>query len=153
MHRVRKGPETVEAVPADQGGPPPRVRPGDPAAAAVRAALASGLHWLRANDPAARAGDVEGVHHLRTTTRRAGRALRPADADEAYHEVRKRAKRARYAAETVRDALEPGAADDAGRFARRARKVQDVLGEHQDAVVAAAEVRAAAEAHPGLGPF
>jgi CHAD domain-containing protein len=256
----------------------PRVGPDDPAAAAVQAALAEGLHRLRVHDPAAREGDPEGVHRLRTTTRRlrsalglfagltdrawadrvaddlkwlagklgdvrdldvltdrlaaaardagtvealdplfaqlrerhqaasaalaealrgdryagltgrladalaaipladaawepcrsalpplvggvwgrlkkAGRALTPDDPDEQYHEVRKRAKRARYAAETVADALDPEASDAAGRFARRARKVQDVLGEHQDAVVAAAEIRKAADAHPTLGPF
>src|SRR5262249_1607035 len=59
--------------------------------------------------------------------------------DEDLHEVRKRAKRARYAAEAVSIALgEPGS-EDASRFARRATDLQDVLGEHQDAVVACGE--------------
>jgi len=256
----------------------PRVRPDDPAAAAVQAALAEGLHWLKVNHPVACEGGVEGVHRLRTTTRRlrsaldlfrgltdsawadrlgdelkwlagklgdvrdidvliarfenaaketggaealgplfdwlrgrhavasealrealrgeryttlttalagslgaiphddsawepcrtalpplvddvwkrlkrAGRALRPDDPDEDFHEVRKRAKRARYAAEAVGGALDPGPADDARRFARRAKDVQDVLGAHQDAVVAAAEICRAAADHPDLGPF
>lgn len=256
----------------------PHVGPDDPAAAAVQSALAVGLHWMNVNHSAASEGDVEGVHHLRTTTRRlrsalelfrcltdpawadrlaaelkwlagtlgvvrdldvlidrveteaeesetvaalgpllaglrerharasdelrralrsdryAGltadlassvgsvplgddawepcrtalpplvddawkrlkrpaRALRPDDPDVEFHEVRKQAKRVRYAAETVCDALDPGPAADCGRFARRARKVQDVLGEHQDAVVAAAEIRQAAADHPALGPF
>jgi CHAD domain-containing protein len=256
----------------------PKVRPCDPAAAAVQAALAEGLYWLNVNHPAASAGDVEGVHHLRTTTRRlrtalelfrgltdpawsdhladelkwladtlgavrdldvmthrlseeasedlgtellgplfdglrhrhdeasdvlrsalvgdrydglvealAGsvgaiqtgdeawqpcrevlpglvhdawkrlkrpaRALTPDDPDADFHEVRKRAKRARYAAEAVARSLDPRDAKDARRFAKRARDVQDVLGAHQDAVVAADEIRRAADDHPDLGPF
>ena len=61
-------------------------------------------------------------------------------ADEELHKVRKVGKRARYAAEL------------AGRknFVKRAKKLQDVLGEHQDAVVAAGRLRElAAEAGPG----
>jgi CHAD domain-containing protein len=52
-------------------------------------------------------------------------------ADEELHAVRKVGKRARYAAEL------------AGRkeFVRQAKKLQDVLGEHQDAVVAADQLR------------
>jgi len=257
-----------------------RVGPGDPAAVAVQSALAGGLYWLRANEPAARSGDPTGVHHLRTSTRRlrtalglfggliepaqaaalsadlkwlagvlgevrdldvltarfrsaaeddgsgwgeaftplftslgerhavasealrealrgdrfeglkarltgsadghalteasrepcrtalpamvfgiwkalrrAGRALSPDDLDDRFHEVRKRAKRARYAAEAVIDALDSGPAADASRFVRRVRAVQDVLGAHQDAVIAASEVRAAAGSRPHLGPF
>lgn len=256
----------------------PPVRPDDPAAAAIQAALAIGSHWLGVNQPSASRGEEEGVHHLRTTTRRlrsalklfrplsdptwvddlaeklkwladtlgevrdldvlltrmeaaareadvvealgplfdglrarherasaalrealasaryselrtvlagsvgslpledgawepcrdalpplvddawtrlkrAARALKRDDPDDDFHEVRKRAKRARYAAEAVREALGPALAGDVRRFARHARKVQDVLGEHQDAVVAAAEVRRAAAEHPTLGPF
>ena len=52
--------------------------------------------------------------------------------DEELHEVRIRAKRARYAAEAV----SPACGRDARRFAKRMTDVQDVLGEHQDAVVA-----------------
>ncbi len=52
--------------------------------------------------------------------------------DEALHDVRKRAKRCRYAAEAVA----PVVGKAAREFARRVAEVQDVLGEHQDAVVA-----------------
>ena len=52
--------------------------------------------------------------------------------DEALHEVRIRAKRARYAAEAVVSVFDV----DARRFAAAMAEVQDVLGEHQDAVVA-----------------
>jgi CHAD domain-containing protein len=58
--------------------------------------------------------------------------------DPALHQVRIRAKRARYAAEVV----EPAFGKDARRFAKAVTEVQDVLGEHQDSVVAAAWLRA-----------
>lgn len=53
------------------------------------------------------------------------------DRDEALHEVRKAARRARYASEVARAAV----GRPAGRSAKRARRVQDTLGVHQDAVV------------------
>jgi CHAD domain-containing protein len=81
------------------------------------------------------------------------RALDSAAADEAFHEVRKRAKRARYAAEAVAAALDHSSHRAALEFARRARDVQDVLGTHQDAVVAAGEIRHAAADRPDAGPF
>jgi CHAD domain-containing protein len=60
-------------------------------------------------------------------------------ADEELHAVRKRGKRARYAAELA----------GRKRFVKRAKELQDVLGEHQDAVVAARRLRLlAAEAPP-----
>jgi CHAD domain-containing protein len=72
--------------------------------------------------------------------RRAARAL-PADPpDEELHQLRILAKRARYAAEAVT----PAAGPDAARFARRAARLQTVLGEHQDSVVARQWLRDAA---------
>jgi CHAD domain-containing protein len=58
--------------------------------------------------------------------------------DAALHQVRIRAKRARYAAEVV----EPAFGKAARNFAKAVTEVQDVLGEHQDSVVAAAWLRA-----------
>jgi CHAD domain-containing protein len=58
--------------------------------------------------------------------------------DAALHQVRIRAKRARYAAEVV----EPAFGKEARRFAKAITEVQDVLGEHQDSVVAAGWLRA-----------
>lgn len=72
-------------------------------------------------------------------TRKAVRDLPDEPSDAELHAVRKKGKRARYAAEL------------AGRkkFVKRAKKLQDVLGEHQDAVVAAERLRElAAEAEP-----
>src|SRR3954454_1289888 len=51
--------------------------------------------------------------------------------DEQLHELRKKAKRARYAAEMAA----PDAGKPAKRFVKAAKELQDVLGEHQDAVV------------------
>ncbi len=80
---------------------------------------------------------------------RAGLAVgedgRPKVRDRELHEVRKSAKRARYAAETV----VPVAGDPATELADRMEELQDVLGEHQDSVAVRAlllELSAAAQA-------
>ncbi|WP_055599056.1 CYTH and CHAD domain-containing protein [Streptomyces aureus] len=57
--------------------------------------------------------------------------------DLALHEARKAAKRARYAAEAARPTL----GKPAKRLAKRVKRVQSLLGEHQDAVVAREAVR------------
>ncbi len=54
--------------------------------------------------------------------------------DIALHEARKAAKRARYAGEAVTPAL----GRDAGRYTKRMKALQSVLGDHQDTVVARA---------------
>ena len=77
--------------------------------------------------------------------RRARRAA-SSPSDEALHALRIRAKRARYAAE----ALEPYVGTRAARFARRAARLQDVLGRHQDAVVAIDRLADIAERSPDL---
>jgi CHAD domain-containing protein len=61
--------------------------------------------------------------------RRSMKALGKNPSDEALHEVRKRGKRARYAAELV-------GGRRAKRFIKDAKSFQDVVGEHQDAVSA-----------------
>ena len=80
------------------------------------------------------------------------RSLEAEGSDEAFHTVRIRAKRARYAAEAVAPSLGP-AEEDAARFADRAADVQDVLGAHQDAVVGQDVFRSFAEQHPDDGPI
>jgi CHAD domain-containing protein len=57
--------------------------------------------------------------------------------DAALHNIRVRTKRLRYAAEAVA----PLASERIARLGRRAANLQDVLGRHQDAVVAAAWLR------------
>jgi CHAD domain-containing protein len=59
------------------------------------------------------------------------------DPDETWHTARIRAKRARYAAEAVAPVI--GA--PATRLAKACAEVQEVLGEHQDAAIAADEWR------------
>lgn len=71
--------------------------------------------------------------------RKAVRKLPKEAADAELHAARKKGKRARYAAELA----------SRKKFVKRAKKLQDVLGEHQDAVVAAQRLRAlAADAQP-----
>ncbi|MET9804546.1 CYTH and CHAD domain-containing protein [Streptomyces sp. NPDC006368] len=59
------------------------------------------------------------------------------DRDVALHQARKAAKRARYAAETARPAL----GKPAKRVTKRVKAVQEILGEHQDSVVARETLR------------
>jgi CHAD domain-containing protein len=54
------------------------------------------------------------------------------DVETRLHEARKAAKRARYAGETAGLAL----GQPAARFTRKMKKVQSVLGDHQDTVIA-----------------
>jgi CHAD domain-containing protein len=67
--------------------------------------------------------------------------LGPNPSDEALHRVRIRAKRARYAAELA----EPIAGRRASRVVEAAKRFQDVVGEHQDAIVAERRMRVFAE--------
>ena len=82
--------------------------------------------------------------------RRLDRAVRAAQAsqrDEDWHEARKAGKRARYAAEAV-EVVHGG---DAADLAAQAEAVQEVLGEHQDSVVARDVLRRLAAAHDDAG--
>lgn len=78
---------------------------------------------------------------------KAVRKLGPDPEDAALHRVRILAKRARYATE----AIEPAVGRPARRLARALTTVQDVLGEHQDAVMTEDWLRAAAAAEPTVG--
>ena len=55
---------------------PPRVRPAEPSATLIRSALIAALSRVQAADPEARRGEVEGIHRLRTSTRRLRSELR-----------------------------------------------------------------------------
>ncbi len=61
----------------------------------------------------------------------------PEQRPERLHEVRKAAKRARYAAETV----EPRLGRDAARFAVAAKTIQTILGDHHDRVTEMPKLR------------
>jgi len=68
----------------------------------------------------------------RRRMRRAGHTPPGGPRELAYHEARKAAKRARHAGE----AISPALGKRARRFTKQMKKVQSVLGDHQDAVVA-----------------
>jgi CHAD domain-containing protein len=76
---------------------------------------------------------------LKRVRRRAGaaEAAQGEDRDRALHETRKAAKRLRYAAESAAPVL----GRRAKRLANRAMRIQEVLGEHQDTVVARQTLR------------
>jgi CHAD domain-containing protein len=63
----------------------------------------------------------------------AEKATRESERNAALHKTRKAAKRLRYTAE----AAEPVLGKPVGKVADRAKKLQDVLGDNQDGVVAA----------------
>jgi CHAD domain-containing protein len=106
-------------------------------------ALLTDLDALIADPPLGPDGDAAAGRALaaavarsyRTTRRRMRRALASPpghDRDHALHEARKAAKRARYAAEAVTSV----AGRDASRLALQMKKLQTVLGDHQDTVIA-----------------
>jgi CHAD domain-containing protein len=72
--------------------------------------------------------------------RRDIRALPEIPHDEQLHAIRIRAKRSRYAAEAVAPAVGP----ETRELARAVAALQDVLGDHQDAVVASTWLRGVA---------
>jgi len=98
--------------------------------------------------PSAGTGDQKAAKALpaavrrayRRLKRRAGRAAAAAPGpgqDTALHETRKAAKEVRYAAECAAPAL----GKDAAKLAKQAKKLQSVLGDQHDAVVARALTR------------
>ncbi len=69
--------------------------------------------------------------------RKTAAKLGPDSSDDDLHRARILGKRARYAAELA----EPELGKDGRRFVARAKALQDVLGAHQDAIVAEARLR------------
>ncbi len=115
-------------------------------------ALRAGLSLLldspplaaKAAEPARKVLPLAVARTYRRTRRRMSRASQaPAGQrrDVALHETRKAAKRARYTAEAAAPALGKKGGKKARRFAKRMKKVQSVLGDHQDAVLARAAAR------------
>jgi CHAD domain-containing protein len=131
--------------------------------AAARAQLLAGLRSPRylalldrlvavaARPPVVPGPDPDDLDALRRLVRTPWRRLRRAVAglpdpapDAALHAIRIHAKRARYAAEVMVPVFGAPARD----LARAVTRVQDVLGEHQDAVVAGAWLRTTGRALP-----
>jgi CHAD domain-containing protein len=74
---------------------------------------------------------------LRRAVKAAARAQEPQERDRALHEARKKAKRLRYAAESATAVL--GA--PARRLGKRAKRLQQALGRHQDTVLSRRTLR------------
>ena len=72
---------------------------------------------------------------VRAESRKLQRAMRDVETDEALHDARLKAKRVRYAAEVAEEQ----------EIVDRAKRFQDVVGEHQDAVFAEERLRAFSE--------
>ncbi len=103
----------------------------------VRDTLAAAAAYPAFTDAAFRRASKALKPVVRARWKKIRRSVRKAGAtpsDEALHLIRVRAKRCRYAAE----ACEPVYGKRARRLARAMADVQDVLGEHHDAVVASA---------------
>jgi CHAD domain-containing protein len=79
--------------------------------------------------------------------RRLAERLGPDATDEELHRARVLGKRARYTAELA----EPEVGKPARRFVEQAKAFQDVLGTHQDAIVAEARLRGLLADSPGSG--
>jgi CHAD domain-containing protein len=106
-------------------------------------ALHDAIDTLLADPPLTRTASQPAHRELPKSVRRAHRRLRrrmaevdqrPAGAarDLALHEARKAAKRLRYATETA----EPAVGKPATRLRKHLKPVQNLLGDHQDTVVA-----------------
>ncbi len=113
----------LDALDALAATPPRGPRAGDPAKKVLRRQLARTYRRTRRLVDDARG--ASGEHR-----------------EELFHEVRKSAKRARYAGDAASAVL----GEEARRYARAMKAVQEVLGEHQDGVVARAELRSLAVA-------
>ncbi|HEU4438389.1 MAG TPA: CHAD domain-containing protein [Methylomirabilota bacterium] len=125
------------------------------ATAALRAVLAGRRHArllarldAAVGDPPLRADDDVSLPDIAAAEfdklRRAVKRLPKHPSAEELHAIRIKVKRARYAAELAQPLL--GRRNE--RFIERARKVQDILGEHQDAITAERYIRRAI----GSGP-
>ncbi|MGN6576251.1 MAG: CHAD domain-containing protein, partial [Nocardioides sp.] len=94
-------------------------------------ALADDLAWDRVTGKAARDRLRKDWRRVRRRARAADRAGPGDERELALHDVRKAAKRARYAAE----ALAPALGERAATMAALAERVQDTLGSHRDTLL------------------
>jgi CHAD domain-containing protein len=121
-------------------------------------ALLDAIDTLLADPPLTPAASVSARVLLPTVVakavKRANRSLHNADAlasgperDEHLHEMRKAAKRLRYATEAIRRVR----GRPAKRLVRQVKAVQELLGEHQDSVVARGLLRELGASAPAEG--
>jgi CHAD domain-containing protein len=107
---------------------------------ALEALVAADLEPPAPGEEAAPVTIGSAYKRIRKAAKRAD-AAQDEDRDEALHRIRKGAKRLRYTA----------AATGAGKVAERAKVVQTVLGDHQDAVVSRTHLSQQAEAAHAAG--
>jgi CHAD domain-containing protein len=107
---------------------------------ALEALVAADLEPAAPGEEAAPVTIGSAYKRIRKAAKRAD-AAQDEDRDEALHRIRKGAKRLRYTA----------AATGAGKVAERAKVVQTVLGDHQDAVVSRTHLSQQAEAAHAAG--
>ena len=110
-------------------------------------AVLRSLDTLLEDPPLTKAARKPAKPGLRASVRKSARKLRRAEAathglsgaelETALHDVRKKAKRARYAA----DAVLPVYGKKLRKWRKNVKAVQSVLGDHQDAVVGRAALR------------
>lgn len=79
---------------------------------------------------------------------RSASRLKVGDEATAFHDVRKMAKRLRYATESIADELPPERRESARMFLKQLKKLQEALGELQDSHVAAQTVEHIFESYP-----
>jgi CHAD domain-containing protein len=125
-------------------------------AIAVDALTSERYYWLldglesAVRGPRVRRGEVSlrklAAKEFKRLRELAGR-LGPDSTDEELHRARILGKRARYSAELA----EPEVGKPARKFVERAKAFQDVLGTHQDAIVAEARLRGLLADSPGSG--
>lgn len=109
-------------------------------------------------DDAAAASNVEGtqlVGSLRKPYKRLAKAVDalgqdPPDGD--LHALRIHSKRLRYAAETALPSAHKSEAKRLKAVVKASKRLQDILGSHQDAVVAAERIRALLDGAAGVEP-
>jgi CHAD domain-containing protein len=85
-----------------------------------------------------RDGSLDGL--VAAQAKKLRKAMQDVSSDEALHDARIKAKRVRYAAEAAGDK----------QTAQRAKRLQDVVGEHQDAVVADQRLRELVDADTAI---
>ena len=125
-------------------------------AIALDALTSDRYYWLldglesAVRGPRVQRGEVslrELAKHQFKRLRKAAERLGPDATDEELHRLRILGKRARYTAELA----EPEVGKGARTFVERTKTFQDVLGAHQDAIVAEARLRGLLADSPGSG--
>lgn len=99
---------------------------------------------VRSAPATSRPDSAQALHKPYRKLTKTAKRLPEVPSDAELHALRIRGKRLRYAAEMAAPAARKKQAKRLGSLVKATKKLQDVLGDHQDAVVAAGRVRAVA---------